>query len=556
MAKRTHYRCIFIAALLPLLLLTAHVKAETKNMTPPLTVVIIADSFGSQYLPKLRKHFRYGLKTLFDQGIVYTHAYHPHAIPETTPGHNALSTGTLPKDHGAVLNQWLDQDGKKVAYEDDDHPKAAVITDAQAYKDGKSSRNTAVDSLSDQFIFQSTTHTQYKAFALALKSYPALSCATRMGKAIWFDPHAGQFTSTTDYFQTLPDWLTTFNKKANFAKAKKKKWKTVYGRRHEAYQFPFIDNYDYAGFTFSLAHEKSIDVQSHKPRSPYELFLKTPIAGQKLFDLAQACVRANLVKQNDRMLLWISLSNLDLVAHIYGPDSLEVIDTIYHIDKQIQEFMTFCQRKVGLQRCLFVFTADHGMCPIPELMHKRGYTQARRLLGPELVKQLNEHIEYIMGIKDIVVGFEPTYFRLDDDAFIALTKQDQEKLLNELKAKLGEMEGIKRVWTKDELADRHCKQHQAERFYQTQMYKDRMGDIICQPQPYCQLTNYPTGTAHLSPYRYDTQVPIVVYQKGKYENKTVNEKVWSPQLPVTLAKLMHISTPSASTYSPLPELWQ
>ena len=71
----------------------------------------------------MQKYFKYGLKDLLDNGVVYYKAYHPHGVPETTPGHNGLSTGTCPKDHGAIANDWIGPNGEEVEYvQDPDFP--------------------------------------------------------------------------------------------------------------------------------------------------------------------------------------------------------------------------------------------------------------------------------------------------------------------------------------------------------------------------------------------------------------------------------------------------
>jgi len=91
-----------------------------------------------------------------------------------------------------------------------------------------------------------------------------------------------------------------------------------------------------------------------------------------------------------------------------------------------------------------------------------------------------------------------------------------------------------------------------ENFYKQQLYAGRTGDLICLTQPYCLLTSYPRGTSHSSPYDYDSHVPLVLYQKGRFEKKKINSKVWIPQLPVTLAHILNCERPSASTYKLLP----
>ena len=114
----------------------------------------------------------------------------------------------------------------------------------------------------------------------------------------------------------------------------------------------------------TLIGQDCIDLDSD---APYSLFEKTPMANQMLLDCAKACIKANLgCNRDDRMMLWVSLSPLDKLAHVYGPQSLEVIDLIYHLDCQLKCFIHFVDRYLKRSDVLYVLTADHGMGPIPE----------------------------------------------------------------------------------------------------------------------------------------------------------------------------------------------
>lgn len=543
---------IFIRHLLLVIfsLLTFDICAHSARQ-PKLTTVIVIDQWAYHYLPKIRKYFNYGLKELCDKGIFYTNAYHAHGIPETTTGHHAISTGTLPKDHGAILNQWIDESYKKVAYDNDPSPNAAVLRDGKSETNGKSPRNTMVDGLSDQFVLASIPKHTNKVFALSLKSYPAIAMANKLGKAIWFDDYHGGFTSSKYYFNSVPEWITSYNKQQKLTTLQHVTWSLQYNPNNKCYDFPDIKNYDHAGFPFSLVSRGKIPVDRSQS-CPYELFLKTPVASEKLLELAKICVDQNFNHANDRMLLWISLSNLDLVCHYYGPDSLEAIDTIYQIDKQLQAFMDSVRRRVGENNCLFVLVADHGIVPIPEILEKRGLTLARRILAAPLMKKLNTIIEKKYHIAEIIKAFEPTYFVLNEEEMAKLPQETAYAIIKDLTSELEKEPGIKRAWSAQELKNAVFAPDQKERLYQTQLYSGRSGDIICMVQPYCLLTNYPTGTSHLSPYEYDTHVPLVLYQKNRFERKIINKKVWVPQLPVTLARILDISKPAASTFEVLP----
>ena len=50
-----------------------------------------------------------GFKYLWEQGLVYSNAFHEHANTETIVGHTTLATGAQPAVHGMVGNLWLDR---------------------------------------------------------------------------------------------------------------------------------------------------------------------------------------------------------------------------------------------------------------------------------------------------------------------------------------------------------------------------------------------------------------------------------------------------------------
>jgi len=526
--------------------------AYTTPRKPRLVVVFVVDQLAYHYIPKLRPYFRYGLKELFDQGVVYTNAFQAHAIPETTPGHCALSTGTLPKDHGAILNQWFDRSYHKVDF-DAEVIKPIVSNGAASSDHTTIEPKTMVDGISDQFVMASKAHEHNYAFAMALKSHPAIAVANQLGKALWFDVKLGKFVSSSVFFEKLPGWVNEFNHYHQTERLTETTWRLAYGYDNEAYNFNDIRNYDYAGYPFSMVTQKKIPI-NHQEESPYDLFTKTPEASNLLIQLAKACIQNTFQEPTDRLLLWVSLSNLDLVCHYYGPHAIEPIDTVYHLDRQIHDLMGFARRRLGERNCLFVLTADHGIAPIPEIVNKQGLVMAKRIMAEPLIDAMNALIEKNYNLKHVVKTFEPTFFVLNHEILATVTQEIQQKIVMDLKNFLLHQTGIKHVWAADELQNAIFEPDQLENFYKNQMYHNRLGDIICMPHPYCLLTHYPTGTSHLSPYDYDTHIPLVLYQKKRFAKKTVNDKVWAGQLPVTLARILDINQPSASTYPLLPSL--
>lgn len=546
----------FTAATLPLFGgVVATPKKTTPCYQPPkLAVVVVIDQCAWHYFNKLKPFFTGGLKELLDQGVVYTQAYHPHGIPETTPGHHGIATGTLPKDHGAITNQWLDDDCHKVAYDSDTSSYASILDAGTSAGQGKSPHHTMVDGLSDQFMLRSTGKTPNNVFALSLKSYPAIAMAGKMGKALWFNEKTGRFTSSRRYFKKLPDWIGDFNKTASIAKIPSFDWSLVYPSDAPAYDFPFIDDTTNAAYKFSLIGKGAVRIDLSK-KDPYEFFIRCPSASDLLLRFAQTCLQEYFdPKSNERMLLWVSLSNLDLLGHMYGPDSREVIDTLYHIDHQLKGFIATLDQVAGKGNYLLALTADHGVAPIPEIQQKKGFHQALRISRDKLIGDMNAHIHECFHVLNVVQSFEPSFFWLNNKVIKKLSPELQHAVKKELVDYLRCCRGIKNAWTREELETSTFKEDDLEQFYKNQLYHGRCGDIVCQPQPYCLITQYSTGTSHATPYDYDTHVPLVLYQPAHLAHRYIHKKVWVPQLPVTLSKLLRVSRPSVSTYKFLPGL--
>ncbi len=511
---------------------------------PSLTVVIILDQGAYHFFPKLKHHLTGGIKQMMKQATFYQRAYFPHGIPETTPGHHTLSTAVLPKDHGAITNQWIHPETyEKIIYEE-----TTINGNRQ-----ESSQRTMIDGLSDQFILHSPLGKKHKSIALSIKDHPAISMAHQLGKAVWFNTKTGKMDSTPSFYKTLPNWAAKTNAEDYLTTASHFSWKLAYPDNKAAYDFPFANDYRFAGYDFVMAGNEAIPIKNNKSNA-YEYFSKAPQASQMLLDVALSCVEEESA-DGSSLLLWISLSNFDLAGHIYGPDSKEHIDLFYHIDKQLGAFFKKLTHHVDPSNLLIVFTADHGIAPIPEITQAKGYSKAHRLVADELIKTLNNDLINKCKLQQndhIIMKYEPTSFTLNKKILRSKKRSERTKIEKTLCNLLKQRPGIKNAWRADDLKQLSLQEKDLEQFYKNQLYYERSGDIIIQPSPYCLITNYPKGTSHMTPYEYDTHVPLMIYRKGRITHNVIHEKVYMPQLPITLAHLLNIDIPSASTYDPLP----
>ena len=512
------------------------IGAEIKP--PKLTVIIVVDQFGYHYIPKLYPHLQYGLKTLLDKGIVYENTYLPHGMPATGTGHTGFNTGTYAKDHGIISNGWVTPSGEKVACDDDTAERAAVFAPNGLYPYGKSARNIMVNGISDQFALASQPNSPHSAFGFSYKSRAAICTAGQLGKAFWFDKKTGLFTSSKAYYEKLPEWIVEFSEK-NRAQVNNCAWELMYPETSEAYNFYHTRNYTYANRPYSSVNASvCVDPKNPTPEKR-DSFSTSPQANKLVFDLACACIDTHHTENpNNNMLVWVCVSSLDKLGHTYGTEAIETIDMVYHLDKQLQDFMEQVTTKIDKKDVLFALTADHGSGQIVELMRDRGLASARRISVSSLMTELNQHIKKTYDVDNCVLKIKQPHCHLNMKVFSALDCAVQENIMQDIKKLLLKQPGIKQVWTYDELYKLSFDPNQLEDYFKQQLFKGRSGQLIIQTYPYVIITNFPTGLAHKTPYEYDTHIPLILYQSGQIEGKKIYQKVWGLQLANTLAQIL------------------
>lgn len=518
---------------------------------PKLTVVLVVDQFAYHYVQRLSPYFTHGIKLLTDNGVNFQNAHHPHAAPTTATGHVTISTGSLAKDHGVILNSWKEGD-EHVKFPCDESPAAAELTKNGVENYGFSAHQIMTDTISDQLILHSRPDDANYVYAVSLKERAAIGMAGKMGKAIWHSKKQNKFTSSKAYFEKMPSWLVKFNKENNLKDLKEIDWALSYPRKSDPYNFFNIQNYKFSKSNNRLAGQL-INIKDSKDS---QIFQKTPYGNELLLSMGKQIIDNNVEKLNTgKMLLWISLSSLDKIGHEFGPYSLEVIDMIYNLDVQLEAFIHHAQDRFGAENVLFVLTADHGVAPIPEILESQGFITAGRVDSKVLMSDMNKLVSDKFEIDGLIQEFRTNQFYFDRDALKDLDKKKKREIFANLQEFLSTYPAIKSSWSQEDLVKTKFSKNYYEQLYKNQLYPGRSGDLTIMSQPYCSVIKYHKGTTHRSPYEYDTHVPLIFYQEGKFTNKNILKKVSMTQLAPTLAKILQVPAPATSSNKVLPEIF-
>ena len=494
---------------------------------PKLAVVFVVDAFAKHYIDKLNNFFDAGLRKLLDDGVVYTNAFYPHAVLSTAVGHTSLGTGAVPAMHGVIANSWYTSNGTK-----------------DELSDKNISGTIMVPSLAEKLVRKNNNN---KVIALSLKDRAALGMVGAQLPAIWFDKKTGKFIAQHSN-STISELLNFLNNKIN--KTRVLNWQPAYADK-KYYNFDLINNYEHAASASLFLPELPVDIKMARKKF-LDVFVKSPDSNQLLLDGAFWYIEKayRLLAVDAIFMVWISLSSLDSVGHLYGPDSREAIDTVYHLDKQLDNFINNLSKIIKSKDVFYALTADHGIMPIVELSQKK-HVHARRVITSELLKTINNSIEKKFGITNIIWRCDEPNLYLDQQKLKKLSFDQQKKIRKFIRIKLGAYPGIDRAFDTQELAQKKVSVGSTAWHYRNNIYLGRSGDFMFHVAPYSVVSAYKTGTSHYMAQPYDMHVPLILYQPGVLKHKTIKLRVWVNQLTATLAKLFGLERPKYF-FEPLP----
>jgi hypothetical protein len=307
---------------------------------PRLLVMLLVDQLRADYLWRFENQLNGGFKTLRTRGAHFTQGFYDHFPTVTAVGHAAYATGAPPASSGIVENSWYERTEKaKVTSVSD--PKEKLIGMSG---EGVSPRRMMVSTISDQIKMAGLGVS--KTIGISSKDRGAILTAGHMGDAAyWYEQ--GTFITSSYYMAELPTWVADYNQKRKCAEYSGVKWQMVNAKSDAKPLFELPTGADMA----------------------CQAVESTPFSNDLLLDFARQAIEKEKLGANDNGtvdVLTISLSANDYVGHRWGPDSEQVKDITIRTDKQLADFFTFLDKKIGLQNVLITLTADHGVAPIPE----------------------------------------------------------------------------------------------------------------------------------------------------------------------------------------------
>jgi arylsulfatase A-like enzyme len=554
-------RRIFLASLLALLLAFASpapAAAQAFVGKPKLIVIVVIDQFRGDYLNRDRDKFKgRGFNLFLKDGAWFTDCYYDYANTKTAPGHATIGTGAYSDGHGIESNEWWDAarsfDAKVSSVEDQryqlvDLPHDSIPANLPGAPDwaakfvvGSSPLNLRATTLGDELRL--ATNGKSRVYGVSLKDRAAILPAGQSANAAyWIDNASGQFTTSTYYMEHLPAWAAAFNSGPRIAQAE---------------------------------HEANADGTTQF----YELVGRTPAANSYELDFAKSLIESEKLGQNGVTdLVVVSLSANDIQGHQFGPDSDFEEQMILGLDKDLDDFNGWLDKKFGLDNVWLALTADHGIAPIAGDAAKLGihanaidfdkvYDKVNKELNERHSK--DEHLQYLLP------GADLPYIALDKRVFEKLNipekaaEEEVAQLLPQAVASLDPHPApffktipppvfepsqqrlptsphVQYVYTRQQLLSGALPPSEWGTLLAHSVADHGNWWVMAVVDAYQMAgSGQFAGTNHFSPWSYDRHVPLAFYGApflpGEY-----HEKVAPVDLAVTFASLAGVNHPSAS----------
>jgi arylsulfatase A-like enzyme len=527
------------------LLTSSTIYALEKISQPKLVLVLVVDGLPQEQVQRYRDQFgQGGFRRLLDQGAWYSNAHQAHGVTVTAVGHAAILTGAYPNQHGIINNTWVDPTTLASVYCTQDS-KHTYLGEETKSSDGTSPENLRISTLGDELRY--ATGNRAKVVSVSGKDRGAILLAGKTGTAYMYNTKSGNFASSTYYMASYPEWHKKYHANKPQDRFYGKEWKPLLA--DAAYADDANDDIVAPpNLATSERFPFSFKSKSGKPDSEYySKIFTSPYLDEMTFDFARAAVDGEKLGNNPSHatdILTVSLSSHDAVNHNYGPESRASHDHLQRLDRLLAKFLTFVDQRVGLDNTLVVLTADHGFPNVPEFS-QTNKLDAQRLDGFKLMEQLNKHLFDKFGVEKIARKWSPPNYFLDY-ALIEKNKFTRVEIENTAARFLLNAPGVANTLTRTQLETGAIPDNRISKLMQRAWHRQISGDVVVVAKPYWYFSSSDHGTSHGSPYKYDTNVPLIFMGKPWISPGSHGEYAEVMDIAPSLAHILRVRPPAAS----------
>ncbi|WP_405296029.1 alkaline phosphatase PafA [Algibacter sp. Ld11] len=536
---------IFFLVVVFVFSLSSKAQNKSDDTNPKLVVGIVVDQMRYDYLTRFANRYgEGGFKRMMNEGFNCKNNHFNYIPTYTGPGHASIYTGTTPKYHGIIANNWYDKELKTMVYcaQDDSVSSIGTKTDAGKMSTQRMKTTTFAD---ENRLF---TQMRGKTIGISVKDRGAILPAGHTANAAyWFQgKNEGNFISSSFYMDELPKWVSKFNK-SGIAKSYLKPWNTLYNI--ETYLESGDDLNDYeGGFKGQATATFPYDLDALKSKNGGFDILKATAYGNSLvadFALA-ALVGEDLGKDEFTDVLTVSFSSTDYVGHNFGVNSKEIEDTYLRLDQDLERFFKGLDAEVGKGNYTVFLTADHGAINVPAYMRSKKIP-AGYLNNKAMRTKLEAFMKATFSADDLIENISNNQIFLNREKLKTLNlelEDVQDAIVNEII----NYTNVYKAYTATTMG-KAAFTVGIEKLLQNGYNQKRSGDVLVIQDP-AYISYGKTGSTHGSGLNYDTHVPLLFFGKGIKHGKTVRRTEITDIAP-TISALLDINAPNFKIGEPL-----
>jgi predicted AlkP superfamily pyrophosphatase or phosphodiesterase len=545
------FLCLIALLFLIRLWIPGQTRAQALAEHPPLVVAIVVDGMNYDWIERYWNLFgEGGIKKLMKQGTNFTDASSPYLLADIGSSHASISTGAPPAIHGIVSENWYN----RLRQEQVNCTKDFLVKPVGSTNSNGNGRHSAsqlmANTIGDQLILASNY--KGKVVSVSFRAEPAVLLEGHIpGSAYWFDSPSGFWITSSQFANTLPDWVSRFNARRSADHYMSRDWELLLAENMYS-GCPPDDNGLETGYynQFKTFPYKLNRIRKESLGQDNEILGMMPYGNTLTTDFAiTAMIEEGLGKDPATDLLWISYTALYQITRLFGPDSREVADALLRLDMDLQRLLYQIEETVGKDKALIVLTSTHGSCMDPD------YSRALNLPGGSFryrnaMTLLNSYLSAIYGEGAWVENY------VNHQVYLNETLIDQQKInftliQDQASRFLTHFDGVARAVSSDRLMTGQVTSPWGE-MVQNSYHPDRTGDLLLILQPgWIEEENSDSDSR--SPYTYDTHVPMVWYG-WKTPRQTINRPVTLLDIAPTIAHFISISPPAGATGKLLFEL--
>lgn len=531
-----------IVIFIVLIMASINAVAETVER-PKLVVGIVVDAMKYDYLARFWNHYGDdGFKRLIGDGFSCRNMNYNYTPTFTGCGHASVYSGTTPKYHGIIGNNWYSKTEDRLVYCSED--KSVRSIEVSSSKGQMSPKNMLVSGLADELKIASMGRS--KVVGISIKDRGAtLPAGHAADAAYWM---TDRWISSSYYMDELPPWVQAFN--AGMDQYYPKVWNTL--KPIETYRESWADDNEYE-YTFNGMDRPVFPYNLEKlmpENGGINMIKSTPFGNTITTAFAKEVIRnEKLGKGEETDMIAISYSSPDYLGHMFGPQAKEVQDNYLRLDGDMAELLAFLDEEIGAGKYLVFLTADHAGAMVPA--HMTDMKLPGGIIDDKsLQSKTKDFLAERFGLNGVVLNYINDQFSLDHE-IIKTAGHEPEKVARALADFLLSLNEVFETYTAWDMRFGYFADGAAA-MAQRGFNHQRSGDVVIVFKP--GWIDYGSkGSTHGSAFRYDTHVPALFYGWGITHGST-DRMVGITDIAPTVSTLLQISFPNATTGSPIFEI--